>query len=463
MRSAFARAVTSQFKSPLLLSAAAAVLLAGCSGSVDRFSDSSSEKDPVYTASVPKSVQGEGGISRDEEAVASRPLDDSSSRPRQTYASNGYNYQQAYKPPSYKQTPQKPSYAEAAPEPLDAEPAQEAPRRPASAGTVRVESGMTLYSIARSNGMSVRQLAAANDIQAPYAVHVGQTLRIPGTTTAVAPEPALRAGSKQAAIEPTYASPKQKITAGGTHTVKSGETLFSLGRSYGMSPYRIAEANGLSRNVSLKLGQTVKIPGGGRQPAPAVADAQPEPGKPAKAIDRLEPESPGQPKDIAAGEQPKAQQQAEAVPQMEPPAQQLQGEGPAAEAGSLSFRWPVKGRVISAYGSKPNGLRNEGVNISVPEGTGVRAAETGVVAYAGNELKGYGNLILIRHEGGWVTAYAHNKELFVKRGDAVKRGDVVAKAGQTGTVTSPQVHFEIRKGATAMDPMRFLNGTTASN
>ncbi len=128
-----------------------------------------------------------------------------------------------------------------------------------------------------------------------------------------------------------------------------------------------------------------------------------------------------------------------------------------------SMRWPVKGKIISEYGAKPNGLKNEGINIAVPEGTGVRAAESGVVAYAGNELKGYGNLVLIRHEGGWVTAYAHAKELFVKRGDIVKRGDVIAKAGQTGSVSSPQLHFEVRKGATAMDPLKFLASTTASN
>jgi murein DD-endopeptidase MepM/ murein hydrolase activator NlpD len=92
-----------------------------------------------------------------------------------------------------------------------------------------------------------------------------------------------------------------------------------------------------------------------------------------------------------------------------------------------------------------------------------RKAETGVVAYAGNELKGYGNLILIRHDGGYVTAYAHAKELFVKKGDSIKRGDVIAKAGQTGAVSSPQVHFEVRKGATALDPISFLNNATASN
>ena len=86
-----------------------------------------------------------------------------------------------------------------------------------------------------------------------------------------------------------------------------------------------------------------------------------------------------------------------------------------------------------------------------------------MVAYAGNELKGYGNLVLIRHDGGYVTAYAHAKELFVKRGDTVKRGDVIAKAGQTGSVSSPQLHFEVRKGATAMDPLKFLSSSTAAN
>ena len=131
------------------------------------------------------------------------------------------------------------------------------------------------------------------------------------------------------------------------------------------------------------------------------------------------------------------------------------------DSGS-GFRWPVRGRVISKFGSKPNNTRNEGINIAVPEGTGVRAAEAGVVAYAGNELKGYGELVLIRHQNGWVTAYAHNSQLLVKRGDAVRRGDVIARAGKTGSVTTPQVHFEVRQGATAVDPMKYLSSQTAS-
>ena len=117
-----------------------------------------------------------------------------------------------------------------------------------------------------------------------------------------------------------------------------------------------------------------------------------------------------------------------------------------------SFRWPVRGRVIAGFGSKPNGTQNDGINLAVPEGTPIKAADDGVVAYAGNELKGYGNLVLIRHTNGFVSAYAHASELMVKRGDTVKRGQVIAHAGQTGNVTSPQLHFEIRKGSTPVDP-----------
>jgi murein DD-endopeptidase MepM/ murein hydrolase activator NlpD len=121
------------------------------------------------------------------------------------------------------------------------------------------------------------------------------------------------------------------------------------------------------------------------------------------------------------------------------------------------FRWPAHGRVIAGFGPKPNGQQNDGINLALPEGTPVKASEDGVVAYAGNELKGYGNLVLIRHNNGYVTAYAHASELLVKRNDQVKRGQVIARSGQTGSVTSPQLHFEIRKGSAPVDPTPFLD------
>ncbi len=128
---------------------------------------------------------------------------------------------------------------------------------------------------------------------------------------------------------------------------------------------------------------------------------------------------------------------------------------PAAEApATTDFRWPARGRVIAGYSGKGG---NEGINIAVPEGTPVKAAEGGTVAYAGNELKGYGNLVLIRHPNGYVSAYAHNGDLKVKRGDAVKRGQVVASSGQSGNVSSPQLHFELRKGSAPVDPTPYLS------
>jgi murein DD-endopeptidase MepM/ murein hydrolase activator NlpD len=160
---------------------------------------------------------------------------------------------------------------------------------------------------------------------------------------------------------------------------------------------------------------------------------QPEPVKPAAAV------QPAAPAPAPAPEAAKAP-----VPEPEQTA-----------SVSGDFRWPARGRVIAGFGANGG---NEGINIAVPEGTPVKAAEAGTVTYAGNEVKGYGNLVLIRHENGYVSAYAHNGSLNVKRGEQVKRGQVIATSGQTGNVTSPQLHFEIRKGATPVDPMKHLGG-----
>jgi murein DD-endopeptidase MepM/ murein hydrolase activator NlpD len=120
------------------------------------------------------------------------------------------------------------------------------------------------------------------------------------------------------------------------------------------------------------------------------------------------------------------------------------------------FHWPVQGRIIASFGSLLDGGRNDGINLAVPEGTPVKAAEDGIVSYAGNGFKGHGNLVLIRHSNGYFTVYAHAKELLVKHGDQIKRGQVIAHSGQTGNVNAPQLHFEVRKDATPIDPMRFL-------
>jgi murein DD-endopeptidase MepM/ murein hydrolase activator NlpD len=118
----------------------------------------------------------------------------------------------------------------------------------------------------------------------------------------------------------------------------------------------------------------------------------------------------------------------------------------------------VRGRIISGFGAKANGEKNDGINLAVPEGTSVKAVEAGTVIYAGNELANYGNLVLVRHADGWVSAYAHNKDILVKRGDKVRRGQTLAHAGMSGSVSSPQVHFELRKGAKPVNPLDYLAG-----
>ena len=146
------------------------------------------------------------------------------------------------------------------------------------------------------------------------------------------------------------------------------------------------------------------------------------------------------------------------LPKKEDTDKRATGEIATASADSADeaskFRWPARGRIIQGF--KSGG--NDGINIALPEGTSVRAAEDGKVAYAGSALKGYGNLVLIRHPNGFVTAYANNGELDVKSGDAVKRGQVIAKSGQTGDVSTPQLHFELRRGQTPVDPTNYLAG-----
>jgi murein DD-endopeptidase MepM/ murein hydrolase activator NlpD len=462
MSSTVSRFAWNATKSKLLVSAAAAVLLAACSSESTRLADNPSDADPVYTASVPK--QKAMATVESDEVISSKPLANAQVSPPK------YDYSKSYKAPAYKQ----PSLASAPQVEIETEVSApqvepelaEAPAMP-SAGKVTVGPGMTLYSIARSNNLSVAQLAAANGIKAPYAVHTGQQLRIPARGEKIAPRTAM--AEPAAPAKPFKTGPSTPAGAANAHVVGNGDTLYSLGRKFGVSPFAIADANGLPHNTQLAIGQKVRIPGGKAQAQDTVADAAPAPLKRAASKSAAN-EAPAMP-DSTGDEQVASADTAQApaatsVPQAAEPATETEtqvSESQSMDGTAAGMRWPVKGKVISGFGPKSNGLKNEGINIAVPEGTSVRAADSGVVAYAGNELKGYGNLVLIRHENGYVTAYAHAKELFVKRGDTVKRGDVIAKAGQTGSVSSPQLHFEVRKGATALDPIKYLSSTTASN
>ena len=241
------------------------------------------------------------------------------------------------------------------------------------------------------------------------------------------------------------AASKPAVAAKFEHVIGPGETMTGIARRYNVSIKDLAKANSVEPHKQLKMGDRLVIPGRAAAAAkPATpaksAAAQPQPSAPAPAPVQK----------VAAAE---PQHTARAVS----PTGNV-SEADAKGSAAPSFRWPVRGRIIAGFGPKPNGQQNDGINLAVPEGTPIKAAEEGVVAYAGNELKGYGNLVLIRHPNGFVTAYAHASELNVKRGDNIKRGQVIGKAGQTGTVNSPQLHFEIRKGSTPVDPTQYLNG-----
>jgi murein DD-endopeptidase MepM/ murein hydrolase activator NlpD len=235
------------------------------------------------------------------------------------------------------------------------------------------------------------------------------------------------------------------------HIVNPGETLASIARHNHITVGELARANNLGPTSKLKLGARLTVP----SKVAAAAPATPLGGvAAAPAVTAI----PAAGTKVAAA----APQQSARLAQANPPPEAPAAEAPikASEAtGALpTFRWPVRGKVIAGYGAKTNGKSNDGINLAVPEGTPVKAAEDGVVAYSGNELKGYGNLILVRHSNGYVTAYAHASELLVKRGDTIKRGQVIAKSGQSGEVGSPQLHFEIRKGSQPVDPLQFLSG-----
>ncbi|HJO71856.1 MAG TPA: M23 family metallopeptidase [Rhodospirillales bacterium] len=219
------------------------------------------------------------------------------------------------------------------------------------------------------------------------------------------------------------------LPRGRSHVVKAGDTLYGVSRLYGVDSYALARANGIGAPYTVRVGQELAIP------TAKVALAR---------VQRVTPAARAAP----APRQPPVKTPPRAVSR------------PPARSGA-GFRWPVEGRVISAFGPRAKGLHNDGINIAAPPGAPVGAVENGVVAYAGNEIRGFGNLLLIKHSGGWISAYAHNAELLVRRGDRVERGQVIAKIGSSGNVTTPQLHFELRRGKRAVDPRAHLDAGRA--
>lgn len=235
---------------------------------------------------------------------------------------------------------------------------------------------------------------------------------------------------------------------GFTHTIASGESLYTIARRYEVTTQALVSANNLSSPDKIVVGQKIVIPGrsdliSNKAPVQVASIA----GTPAPA-------APTQQTLPAAAPVTAATPVATPAPVAQPAPQQ-QASAPAAEpvmSGNDKFRWPVSGRVLVDFASS----KGTGINIEVPEGSAVKAAENGTVIYVGSGVEGYGNLVLIRHPNGYVSAYAHLKSMGVAKGAVVNRGDTIGAAGMTGSVTKPQLHFELRKGATPVDPMPLL-------
>jgi murein DD-endopeptidase MepM/ murein hydrolase activator NlpD len=291
---------------------------------------------------------------------------------------------------------------------------------------ITVQQGETVYSISRTHNVPAEVILKANNLQSASMIQPGQRLVIPVRRTANLP-------MLQTAPAPAN-----------MHTTAAGDTIYSLSRKYKVTPQAIANANNLTLSTQLKIGQQVKIP--------ATAPIANTPAAQQKQNVQTVPQTPTQ--QVAQNENVPAPENVGVVRPNVPPVTN----DTRAPNAAPTFHWPVRGRILSAYGKKPNGQQNDGINVSVPDGTPIRASEDGVVAYAGNELKGFGNLVLIRHAENWVTAYAHLGTIDVKKDQKVKRGEIIARAGQTGGVTSPQLHFEIRKGSNPVDPEKHLSG-----
>ncbi len=325
-----------------------------------------------------------------------------------------------------------------------------APRSVAARGfghggtTIIVGTSDTLEILSRRYNVSAAAIMQANGYKGPRALSPGQQLIIPHPSASVAAAPALAApASRPVAV--ASAAPS-------VHVVNRGDTLLSIARRNHVSVAVLAKANNLEPSTKLKLGTKLTVPGA--KTAAAAPAVQPV------AVAATQPAvTPPPATKVATAMPPQTAHLAQATTKLEDvPGAETPIKASEATGALPTFRWPVRGKVIAAYGAKTNGKANDGINLAVPEGTPVKAAEDGVVAYSGNELKGYGNLVLIRHANGYVTAYAHASELLVKRGDTIKRGQVIAKSGQSGEVGSPQLHFEIRKGSSPVDPLQFLNG-----
>ena len=343
-----------------------------------------------------------------------------------------------------------------------------APRRQ----THTVREGDTLYSIAQRHDVDVEALARVNRLNDPGLIRVGDTLYIPGPGY----QPRQRREKRQ------YAGGRPSRSGDDGRAMRrrarnSDDDLYTdpllrdrpsrRDRRNAEPPRERAERPAPRRRSG---GRTMSESGPDerRDPRSGERRSRISSARPQRASRTAPPPAPAQrpeerPSQIARSEAKPAQPTIRSRTGQRSDAGKAECgdllKNPPARSGA-NFRRPVNGLIVSHYGEQSDGRRNDGINISVPRGTRVKAAENGVVVYAGDELTGLGKLVLVRHAGGWVSAYAHNDEILVSRCDTVERGQTVAKAGVSGSVTKPQLHFELRKNAQPVDPEPYLAGTS---
>ena len=365
---------------------------------------------------------------------------------------------------------------------------------------ITVARGDTLYAIGAKYGMKVEEIAKINNLSEPYNLSVGQKLRVSASREQVvtempkipdakpvakeAPKPIVKEEPKTIAKEEPKPTVKKETTPAPTKRatttkvnmtdvkVEPGDTLYSLSRQYSVPVNDLAVMNNLSAPFALYAGQVVKVPN--LADAPVRTATTKDTVAPAKAV-TAKPNTEAPKPTVKTDTKNTKPKQAEAKPaakktetkKTEPTKKTTETKKsddkktvkklPAIAARSSSkFSWPVRGKILSNYGSKAKGLFNDGINIGANRGASVAAAENGVVAYAGNEVKGMGNLIIIQHSDGWMTVYAHMDSLAVRRGARVNVGQKIGTVGQTGKVDKPQLHFEVRKGTKAYNPIQYL-------
>ena len=270
-------------------------------------------------------------------------------------------------------------------------------RQPAEAippdGMVTVREGDTVYALAARYGVPPTSIISDNQIGPPYSVFPGQQLR---------------------------------LTPQRTHLVGPEDSIYTISQRYAVSQYQLAEANGLEVPFELRVGQRLMLPASQDF---SILDSAPD--ATATNVSALAPK-------VAA------------APSGAPRKRFV------APSGTGAFRWPVEGEIIAEFGPAARGVHNDGVNIAATEGAAVRASARGTVAFVGREIKSFGTLVLVKHDGGIITAYAHLGDVMVREGDVIEAGQQIATVGLSGKVDTPQLHFEIRKAREPVDPRTLI-------